>query len=103
MRRIENESKRRIATLLRDAESWMRVVEREDGKIGKVARSLSTTHSSNQIMTQQSEREPEQVGIIKKRVTLDSVPEDVALLIGERVKGWALEGKTIEEKEKATK
>ena len=54
-------------------------------------------------MMQSSEQEPEELTIIEKRATLDSIPEDVALAIVERVKGWALEGKTLGEKEKATK
>ena len=81
----------------------MRVVEREDGKFGKVRTIFSTTHSSNRIMMQSSQQEPGVSKTIKKRATLDTIPEDVALAIAEMVKGWALEGKSLQEKEKATK
>ena len=51
-------------------------------------------------MMQQSEQETEELAIIKKRASFDSIPEDVALLIVEVVKG-SVEGKTFQEKEKA--
>lgn len=42
---------------------------------------------------QQSQQEPERSITIKKPATLDSLPEDVALVIVEMVNEWVLEGK----------
>lgn len=54
------------------------------------------------IMMQPDEQEPEEQTTIKKGAALDSIPEDVALLIVEVMKGWVLKGKSVK-KEQATK
>lgn len=53
-------------------------------------------------MMQPDEQEPEEQTTIKKGAALDSIPEDVALLIVEVMKGWVLKGKSVK-KEQATK
>lgn len=39
----------------------------------------------------------------KKRITLDSIPEDVALVVAQEVKSWATIEGSLEEKERARK